>query len=589
MSSSALPSPPLHGSTQPPNPFALALDDWNVETGPEEYPTAGALARRLDRLTVQTPALRVVDSELGQVADAVRSMLRRREVFANLVGSEDDAEAEEIQEAIVAAEEAVPAEGNDRLILSMPPQEGKTERVGRRGVTWFLKQFPELRIGIVSYDGDHAARISGMSREDIELFNGEDGTINLGLKLARNQRAVSRWNLIEGGGVYAIGIGGGLTGRPLDLLLIDDPVKDIRNADSILLSGQAWNWWQTVARPRLAPWAPVILVQTRWHEADLAGRMISKQVEDEGAGLEHYDRWKVVNIPAQADHHPEKGEVDVLGRKPGEFMVSARGRTEAQWEATKNATSARFWSALYQGRPTPDVGEIWLRAWWRRYSEPLWSAQPDGTYQIPDVDRVVQSWDMSFKDKKSSDYVVGQVWAKRGASSYLVYQIHRRLSFTATLDAMRRVSFLFPQAHKKIVEDKANGTAVIDSLKKELPGIVESEPTTSKVARADAVSPFIRAGNVLLPTVAVASMERELAWDVEGFIAEATSFPNIKHDDQVDSTSQYLAETYLGPGGKAEMSLPTGRTPDRINPAARGLMASPVHRDLLRRQLGSRK
>lgn len=579
-STSAQPRSP----TQP-DPFLYALDDWNVPEAADGYETPGALARRLDRLTIQTPALRVVDNELSEVAAAVRSMLRRREVFATLVGDEEEASSEEIQAAIVASEKAVPAEGNDRLILSMPPQEGKTERVGRRGVTWFLKQFPELRIGIVSYDGDHAARISGMSREDIELFNGDDGMANLGLRLARNQRAVSRWNLTEGGGVYAIGIGGGFTGRPIDLLLIDDPVKDIRNADSVLLSGHAWGWWQTVARPRLAPWAPVVLVQTRWHEADLAGRMISKQVEDEGAGLEHFDRWRVVNIPAQADHHPERGEVDVLGREPGEFMVSARGRTESQWEATKNATSARFWSALYQGRPTPDIGEIWLKAWWRRYAVPMWSAQSDGSYRIEGVDSVLQSWDMSFKDKKSSDYVVGQVWAKLGANTYLIYQVHARLSFTATLDAMRRVTALFPQAHKKIVEDKANGTAVIDSLKKEIPGIIPCEPVQNKEARADAVSPFIRAGNVWLPTTEVASAERALFWDVEGFIVEATSFPNIIHDDQVDATSQLLAEVYLGPGGTAVMQRPAGRMPDKISQNGRGIMSSPVQRRLTQRQI----
>ena len=124
--------------------------------------------------------------------------------------------------------------------------------------------------------------------------------------------------------MFAIGIGGGLAGRPLDYLVIDDPIKDIRNADSILLSSQAWEWWQTVARPRLAPWAPVVQVSTRWHEADLAGRMNAKQQEDESAGLEHFDRWRIVNIPAQAED-----EDDILGRAPGEFMVSREGARQS--------------------------------------------------------------------------------------------------------------------------------------------------------------------------------------------------------------------------------------------------------------------
>lgn len=493
-------------------------------------------------------------------------MFARRKVFAELVAAGVDE-----KEAIDRAATQIPEKGNDRLILSMPPQEGKTERVGRRGVLWLLQQFPNLRVGVVSYDGDNASRISFMSRSDIELFNGDDGTTDTGLRLAKNQKAVSRWMLAppSNGGVYAIGIGGGLTGRPLDLLIIDDPVKDIRNADSVLLSGQAWDWWQTVARPRLAPWAPAIIVQTRWHEADLSGRMIAKQLEDEGAGLQNYDRWRIVNIPAQADHKPEEGEVDVLGRDPGEFMVSARGRTQAQWEATKNGTLSRFWSALYQGKPTPDVGEIWLKEWWRRYSTPLWTVE-GGAYRIRGADSVLQSWDMAFKDTASSDYVVGQVWAQFGADTYLVFQVWKRLSFTDTLVQFERVTSLFPDAHRKIVEDKANGTAVINSLKHRIAGIIPAEPTTSKEARATAVSPFIRSGNVFIPTASVASMQRDISWDPESFISEATSFPNGANDDQVDATSQALAEIYLGPSGPATMDGATGRIPTGVNTSRMG-------------------
>jgi len=522
-----------------------------------EYPSPGDLAQRLDPSQVQTPALDLIDSELIDIRDAVTMMFARRACFAELVNAGHDE-----QDASRQVADDVPDAGNDRLVLSMPPQEGKSSRVGRYGVLWLLRQFPNLRMGVVSYDGDHAARISYMIRADIESFDGQAGMVDLGLRLAKNQKAVSRWLLAppHDGGVFAIGIGGGLTGRPLDLLLIDDPVKDTRAAESLLLSAHAWDWWQTVARPRLAPWAPVIVVATRWHEADLIGRMLSKQAEDEAAGLEHFDRWREVNIPAQADHDPAKGQVDVLGREPGEFMVSARGRTREQWEATKAATSARFWTALYQGKPSPDVGDVWLKEWWRRYTEPLWSQQPDGTFRIPGMDTVLQSWDMAFKDKDTSDYVVGQVWAKKGADSFLIYQVWARLSFTATLDAVKRVTRLFPQASRKLVEDKANGTAVISALKHEVPGMVPVEPMGGKQVRAEGVSPFIRAGNVHLPTSTVASMDREIAWDPDGLIVEATSFPNGAHDDQVDATSQALAEMYLR-GGTGRLLIPSGDLP----------------------------
>jgi predicted phage terminase large subunit-like protein len=434
------------------------------------------------------------------------------------------------------------AEGrNQRLIISMPPQEGKSERVTHYGVLWLLQRNPDLRVGIVSYGEDIARRFSYLVRSDITTFTGEDGTIDLGLRLRGDSGAAAYWNLAQArGGVYAIGVGGGLTGRPLDLLVIDDPVKDYRAADSLLLSELAWQWWQSVARPRLAPNAPVIVILTRWHENDLAGRLLSKQAEDEASGLESFDRWKVINIPAQADHDPAKGQADPLGREPGEFMVSARGRTEAQWRATKAATAPRIWTALYQGKPSPEQGDVLKRHWWRRYEVPIWYQRPDGSYWVEECDEVAQSWDMTFKDTKASDFVTGQVWVRRGALAYKVDQIRARLSFTATLTAFRTLTRRWPQATAKLIEDKANGPAVMDSLKHEIAGIIPIEPHGSKYARASAVSPFIESGNVMLPSADIA------LYEVEAFIEEAASFPNASHDDQVDAMSQMLDRWFLG-------------------------------------------
>jgi predicted phage terminase large subunit-like protein len=517
-----------------------------------EDPTPGHLAMRLDPLTVQTPALTIIDRHLVDVRDAIATMYQRRAKFAELMRTGMDEDV-----AIERSAELVPARGVNRLIVSMPPQEGKSQRITRYGVLWLLKQFPMLRIGIVSYDGDKAGEFSQFIRGDIELFDGSLGNVDLGLRLVRDQRAKSRWSLTTGGSVYAIGIGGGLTGKPLDLLVIDDPVKDNKAAESLLQSQQGWEWWQTVARPRLAPWAPVIEVQTRWHELDLAGRMESKQREDEEGGVEHHDKWVVVNIPAQADHDPNEGEVDVLGREPGEFMASARGRTRAQWEATKSATESRFWFALFQGRPTPDVGDILLREWWRRYDVPLWTDMGDGTFRILGGYTVSLSCDFAFKDTKTSDFVVIQVWAKKGADSFLVYQVRARLSFVKTVDAVRRVATMFPQAHRKIIEAKANGDAVIDSLRHEISGIIPVSPDQSKEARARAVSPFVRAGNFFIPTSRVAMMHPSLAFTPDDFIVECTAFPNGTNDDQVDSFSQYAKVLYIE-GGEAAILSPVG-------------------------------
>jgi predicted phage terminase large subunit-like protein len=522
--------------------FEAAADEWEAADAPPRWATPGELALAVDPSTVQTAALDLIDGALVDVAEG-----RCR-----------------------------------RLIISLPPQEGKSSRTTRFGVLWMLSRNPDLRVGIVSYADRIAEQFSYQIRSDIATFDGTDGNPDLGLRLRRDSKAASRWYLEHPrkGGVYAIGVGGSLTGRPVDLLVIDDPVKDYRAADSTLLSELAWQWWMSVARPRLAPNAPVCVILTRWHEADLAGRLLAKQAEDEAAGAEHYDKWRVINIPAIADHDPAKGEADPLGREPGEWLVSARGRTAAQWEATRIATAPRIWSALYQGRPSPDQGGVWQRHWWRRYREPLWSQHPEvpGAYLVREADEMVMSWDMAFKDTKSSDYVVGQVWARRGADVFLLDQVHKRLSFTDTLTAFKALCARWPQASRRLVEDKANGTAVISTLGSKIPGIAAVSPTDSKYGRATAVAPFVQAGNVLLPDPAVA------LFDTEAFVDECASFPNGAHDDQVDATSQALAEMLLDGNGaaawiawakeKAEQAA-AGSTGDALAAASRAALASP--------------
>jgi predicted phage terminase large subunit-like protein len=475
----------------------------------QRWASPGSLAADLDPSNRQTPALDLIDAALVDVA-----------------------------------------EGRcERLIISMPPQEGKSSRTTRFGVLWMLQRNPHLRVGIVSYADRIAEQFSYQLRNDIATFDGSEGNLDLGLRLRRDSKAASRWYLEHParGGIYAIGIGGSLTGRPVDLLVIDDPVKDYRAADSPLLSELAWQWWNSVARPRLAPNAPVVVILTRWHENDLAGRLLQKQAEDEAAGAEHYDRWRVINIPALADHDPAKGQSDPLGREPGEYMVSARGRTWEQWETTRTATAPRVWTALYQGRPSPDSGKVWLRPWWRRYDAMLWSIEGGSVYRV-DCDEMIQSWDMAFKDTKGSDFVVGQVWARRGAEVFLLDQVHKRLSFTQTLSAFEALCRKWPQATAKLVEDKANGSAVMDSLRKKIAGLVPVNPRDSKYSRATAVAPFIEAGNVLLP-----SAEIQL-FDADGLIDEAAAFDNGAHDDQVDATSQALDRLLLR-GGQGAVFL----------------------------------
>lgn len=398
-----------------------------------------------------------------------------------------------------------------------------SQRISRRFPTWMLTRNPSLRVAIASYEHRTARRWGRAIRDD--LITHDLAAIDSG------SGAADEWSLAGHiGGVYSVGIGGALTGRPVDILIIDDPIKDREQADSPTYRQRVWDWWTDVALTRLAPGAPVVVVLTRWHEDDLAGRLLAA----EDAAL-----WTVLNIPAQADHDPSKGQIDPLGREPGEWMQSARRRTPADWVAKRIGVGVRTFTALYQGRPSPESGDVLQRQWWRRYETPIWTQQPDGSYRILECDEVLQSWDMAFKDRKSSDFVVGQVFARRGAAVYLVDQVHARLSFTNTVTAVERMCTRWPQSTAKLVEDKANGTAVIDSLRKKIAGLVPINPTESKYARASAVAPFIEAGNVLLPDASIA------LFDVEELIEEAAAFPNGAHDDQVDAMSQALARFYL--------------------------------------------
>lgn len=454
---------------------------------PARWQTPGALARDLDPRIRQTPALDLIDAAL-----------------VDLLNTPDD-----------------------RLIISMPPQEGKSSRVAEIFPVWALERNPDLRIVVASY-GMTLARRNGRAIRN-RIINNE---ALLDLRISSDVAAQHEWQ-IEGraGGVFAAGIGSALTGRPSDLMVIDDPIKDRKEADSETYRQAVWDWWTDVASTRLAPGAPVVLILTRWHDDDLAGRLLA---------AEDGHLWRVVNIPAQADHRPEEGQTDPLGRDPGEFMLSARGRTIAQWEAIKVRAGSRTWNALYQGRPTPAEGGTFHRDWWREYTSPRWIERDDGSCWAPNADEVAMSWDMAFKDLSSSDYVVGQVWARYGLDVYLLDQVHERLSFVETCKAVRQLAARWPQATAKYVEDRANGTAVINQLARTVPGLIPVEPDGSKEARAAAVSPFVESGSVFLPAP-------ELAPWVADFIDEHAAFPTGAHDDQVDATSQALNRLLLNP------------------------------------------
>jgi predicted phage terminase large subunit-like protein len=456
------------------------------------WPTPGAMAEALDRTTVQTPALELIDARLVDVAEG----------------------------------------RTERQMFSMPPQEGKSLRISIWFVLWMLHRNPNLRIAIVSNGFDLARTFGEQIRELLRQHP------ELGLTLSTSTAAKHEFKLLGyDGGVICVGIEGSLTGRAVDVMVIDDPYKDDKQADSKAWRQTVRNFWQSVALTRLAPRAPVVIVQTRWRRDDLSGWLQT----------EYPDEWEVLNIPAQAVYPlalPETdrayGKPDPLGREPGEFMESARRRTTRDWLMKIREVGSRSWTAMYQGRPSPVEGGILKRDWWKRYDDQPWVERPDGSRMLVGFDEVLMSWDLAFKDTDASDFVVGQVWARRGADAYLVDQVRGRWDFVVTCQRFEDLAARWPQATLKLVEDKANGPAVISALSRKVAGIVPEEPQGSKEARASAIAPLVEAGNVWLPAAKLAPWVGDL-------IEESAGFPTATNDDQVDALTQALNRLVLQP------------------------------------------
>ena len=405
----------------------------------------------------------------------------------------------------------IAAKRSPRLILTAPPQHGKSELVSRRLPPYALGKDPDLKIIATSYSADRAFDFSNDVQKviDTPIYHGIfPGTRIVGeyARQGEARRAAGLFQVVGHRGRYrAAGVGGGITGEPADLVIIDDPIKDFAEAISESIRESVWNWLTSTAMTRLQEGAGVIVMCTRWHLDDLVGRLLEKQP----------GRWEIVNFAAIAeqDELPYRlaGEPLSVERHSLESLIAIRDG---------GATSSYQWQALYQGRPGPLGGGIFKRDDWQFFKEPP-----------AKFSEMLQSWDCTFKDTRSSDFVVGQVWGVAGAGRYLLDQVRGQMSFSRTVEAIRQMSAKWPETHRKLVEDKANGSAVIDTLKSEIPGLIAVQPEGGKEARAHAVSAFVEAHNVYLPA--------DVSW-VAGFIEEAAQFPNGSHDDQVDALTQAL-------------------------------------------------
>jgi predicted phage terminase large subunit-like protein len=389
-----------------------------------------------------------------------------------------------------------------KLMVFMPPRHGKSQTITESLPSYYNGLFPDKRVITISYGDSLAKEFGRKNRAKVKDFGEEI----FGIKLDPQNGSMSDYT-IEGhtGGSYFAGILGGVTGRGADLLIIDDPIKTAQEAQSEVYRNRVWDEYQSSLSTRLMPNGAQIVILTRWHYDDIAGRLLKEQP----------DQWEVISLPALAE------ENDQLGREIGEPLWSEFGYDRLWAQNKRKEVGTRTWTALFQQRPSPDSGDIFKREWVKTYRA------------LPTLDEMAISVDASFKDTKSSDYCVLQVWGRKGADKYLIDQIRDQMGFPATVQAIRSLSAKYPKAHSKFVEDKANGTAVIDYLKKEIYGLIPVEPMGGKEVRASAISPQWEAGNVYLPEPSNAP------W-VNDFIEELIQFPQGKNDDQVDAMTQML-------------------------------------------------
>ncbi|MCQ2010556.1 phage terminase large subunit [Sporolactobacillus sp. STSJ-5] len=401
------------------------------------------------------------------------------------------------------------AEGKQRfIIIEMPPRHSKSMTVTESFPSYFIGRNPEKRVIIASYSDTLARKFGRRNRDKINEY----GSSFFGVQLSQDNAASNNWSL-EGrrGGLLATGIGGSITGEGADVLIIDDPFKNAEESKSKTIRDKVWDEWESTLSTRLHKGASVIVVMTRWNEDDIVGRLLTTSPHD----------WVRLRLPAIAEDAD-----DLLEREPGEALCPELGFDEEWAKNKKIEVGSRTWAALFQQRPSPESGDIFNRKWWKYYKE------------LPGrFDEVVQSWDCTFKDNKESDYVVGQVWGRLKADKYLIDQVRDRMNFPTTVQAIRNMTAKHPEANAKYIEDKANGSAVIQILSNDIPGIIPVTPDGGKVARASAVSPDIEAGNVYLPDPSIAP------W-VSDLVEEATAFPNGAHDDQVDSMTQAINQMH---------------------------------------------
>lgn len=475
-------------------------------------------------------------------SDAARELMRRKRARASLVGFAQAiqipgvpaSEEEEDQDAwlfrpvetgiaphhqlILDAIDRTAARRHGRLMIFMPPGSAKSTYASVVAPVALMARRPEFRVLLASYGQDLArrhgrrARAVAGQRAFMEVYGGINGNPH---KLTINPKtaAADEWTLTNGSEYLACGILAGVTGNRANALIIDDPVRGREAADSPTMRAKTWQAYQDDLLTRLSPGGSVTIIQTRWHEDDLAGRILPKDYMGQSGMVQCRDgkEWEVLCLPACCER-----DDDPLGRAPGEYLWP-EWFDDAHW-ATFRAQS-RTWASLFQQRPRPDEGGIFKAAWFPRFGAP------------PAEGMVVQSWDTANKTKDTNAPTVCTTWLVTRLGYYLLHVWRERVDYPTLKRTVKSLAMRFgPTAI--LIEDKASGQSLIQDLRSEsaLP-IVPIEPDGDKITRARRCSAMVESGVVHIPE------EAEWMPDFEG---EVFAFPLSTFADQIDSMTQFL-------------------------------------------------
>ena len=402
-----------------------------------------------------------------------------------------------------------------RLLVSMPPRHGKSELLSIHAPVWFLERNPKREVIAAGYAVSLARKFSRKARKLAE---------RMGLGLNPKVAQASEWETADGGRMYAVGVGGGIAGHGADVLIVDDPVKNVQEASSPLIREKIWDWFISEAMTRLSPTGAAIVIMTRRHEADLIGSLVegrdaeTGETDDPDADQPEVEidneNWEYVRIPAISE-----GEGDPLGRPEGEALWK-------RWpiEALRKIRKRGEWlfSALYQQRPTPRSGGLFQREWFAKYVD----AMPAGG----DV-RFVRYWDKASSLDKDADFTAGVLMAVRDDVFYVVDVIEKKVTPKGRRDLQRACAENDPKGTVIWIEHEggSSGSDAAEEEAKALAGfpVHWEHPTGPKWSRAESLASQAEAGNLVIA---------KGGWNRK-FIEQLCQFPNGKHDDMVDAAA----------------------------------------------------